>query len=223
MGAWTLTALMWNSTVMKTFFLRVISLVLLHLLVFTFGAASVSAYNYTGYKWSGTSTSYYINNAFAASFITGMNAADATWDAAGSRFRFTYVTTGSRNPNTLDLSTYTKDTYNDIGYYNDGAGDIAYTACHVSGTTITECDITLNIYYGFTTVGAAGKYDLQSIVTHEFGHFLFLDHVTSSRSPSYCRTTSLATMCKYPYSTGDTYWRSLTTDDKNGIKAIYGT
>ena len=30
-------------------------------------------------------------------------------------------------------------------------------------------------------------------------------------------------MCEYPYSVGDTYFRSLTSDDKNGIKAIYGT
>jgi len=27
----------------------------------------------------------------------------------------------------------------------------------------------------------------------------------------------------YPDSVGDTYFRSLTSDDKNGIKAIYGT
>lgn len=207
---------------MKISFPRIVSLVLLHFLVFTFGAVTVSAYSNSGYKWSGTSASYYINNAFAASFVTSMKAADATWDAAGSKFRFTYVSTASRNPNVWS-STYARDTYNDIGYYDNGSGNVATTRCKASGTTLTECDVTLNTYYGFTTVGAAGSYDLQSTLTHEFGHWLRLEHVSSPLSPSYCYTTSLATMCEYSYSVGDTYFRSLTTDDKNGIKAIYGT
>lgn len=201
---------------------KIASLLLLHSLAFYIGTTSVSAYDNSGYKWSGTSASYYINSTFASSFRTAMQAADATWDASGSRFRLSYVGTTSRNPD-VSSAYYSDDGYNDIGYANKGrTGSIAVSWGDSSGTTITERDTTFNTYYGLTTVGAAGSYDVQSMMTHEFGHWLKLDHVTSVLSPSYCYTTALATMCQYPYTVGDTYFRSLTTDDKNGIKAIYG-
>lgn len=210
---------------MKSSYTKILALVLLHLIVFLGTASIASAFNNTGYKWSGTSVSYYINSAFAASFKTAMQTADATWDAAGSKFRFSYAGTTSRNPNVWGGGSYTSDGYNDIGYYNNGySGVIATTQPWVSsGTTLGEVDLTLNTYYAFTTVGAASSWDVQSVVTHELGHWLYLGHVTDSASPSYCGTTSLATMCKYPYSVTDTYRRSLETDDKNGAKAIYGT
>jgi hypothetical protein len=196
---------------------------LLCLSVTVIRANHTSAYSASGYSWSSDTTSYYVNNVFASSFRTAFKAADATWDAAGSVFRFTYAGTTSRNPN-VNSSSYSRDGYNDIAYYNGGAtGYTAATRVSVSGTTIIEVDTTQNIYYGHTTVGAAGSYDVQDEMTHEFGHWLNLSDLTSSSSPSYCGTSSLSTMCGAAASIGDTNRRSLRTDDKNGIKAIYGT
>ena len=154
-----------------------------------------------------------------------MRTADSTWDAAGSVFRFNYAGTTSRNPNVWSAS-YTNDGYNDIGYYyNSTSTAVATTQVWATGTTIEEVDVTFNTYYGLTTVGASGSYDVQSMMTHEFGHWLrLLDYnITATGSPSYCNSSSEATMCGTPMSVGDTNMRSLRTDDKNGIKAIYGT
>lgn len=200
---------------------RIVAIVFLHLFVFVFGASSAYAYRLYGYEWSSSTVSYYINSTFASSFRTAMQTSDATWDAAGADFSFRYVSTTSANPNVFSIS-YAPDSKNSIGYYNDGlSGDIAGTWGFIeSGTTLAEIDTTFNTYYSFTTTGATGKYDVQNTMTHEFGHWLMLDDLTSSGSPSYCSSSAMSTMCGRSY-TGNTYQRSLRSDDKNGIKDIY--
>lgn len=206
---------------MKISILKASSLLLLHLVVFGLGATGASAYDLYGYQWSSSSVSYYINSTFASSFRTAMKTSDATWDAAGADFSFSYVSTTRANPNVF--VSYTDDDENSIGYYNNGpSGDMAGTWGFRSGTSLTEIDTTFNTYYSFTTTGAAGKYDVQNTMTHEFGHWLMLDDLTSDGSPSYCSSSAMSTMCGRSYP-GNTYQRSLRTDDKNGIKAIYGT
>ncbi len=209
-----------NSFEMKILHFRIP--ILVSLLVFTFGVMRVGAYSYSGIKWGGTSASYSINNAFAASFRTAMQAADAAWDAAGSVFRFNYLGTTTRNPNTF---SYSLDGHSDIGYVNQGNnGIVAQTAGGVTtpgGTTISERDTTFNIYYGLTTVGASGSYDVQNVMTHEFGHWLKLLDVSSSLSPTWCGFSFESTMCNVT-TPNETRKRSLEGDDKNGIKFIYG-
>lgn len=208
---------------MKVSFLRITALVLLHLLVFSFGTVTTFAYSTSGYSWSSSPIPYYINSAFASSFRTAMKAADATWDAAGADFSFSCGSTActtSANPN---VWSYSCDLEKSIGYYNRGdTGVLAAVNFCAVGSSLAEADTTLNTYYSFTTTGAAGKYDVQDLVTHEFGHWLWLLDLSSSGSPSYCSSSVMSTMCRYMYP-GQTYRRSLRTDDKDGIKAIYGT
>lgn len=207
---------------MKLFHFKISLLVLMHLFFFSLGASVACAYSYSGFKWGSTSASYSINSTFAASFRTAMQSSDASWDAAGSKFRFTYLGTTTRNPNTF---SYSLDAHSDIGYSNVGNNSIiAMTAGGVTtpgGTTISERDTTLNTYYGFTTVGASGSYDVQNIVTHEFGHWLKLSDLSSVLSPSWCSFSFESTMCGST-SVNETRKRSLETDDKDGIKFIYG-
>ncbi len=188
-----------------------------------FGSMKVLAYSTSIYKWSSGSVNYFINNAFAASFVSAMQSADSAWDAVGAKFKFNYNGTTSRNPNVF---SYFSDGKSDIGYFNKGNnGIIATTNGFVYGGTAIfyEHDITLNIYYGFTTIGAANKYDVQNVITHEFGHWLRLLDLYSGSGPSFCGTSFESTMCGIISSTGETRKRTLENDDKAGMIAIYGT
>ena len=206
----------------KMFCPQIMFLIVLHVGALFLGATGVWAYSYSGNRWSGTSVNYYINSSFASSVRTSMRSADATWDAAGSGspFRFYYQSTTSRNPNVWAGSC---DAHNDVGYYNNGNTGVpaaTYTDSSGSGSTIVENDTTFNTYYSWSTSGASGSFDVRSVMTHEFGHWLRLLDLWSSGSPSNCGSSSESTMCG-SIATGETRKRSLATDDKNGISFIY--
>jgi hypothetical protein len=207
---------------MKKLFSKLGLIALLHVTVFALSFGIASAYSYAGFKWAGTSANYYINSAFAPSFRTAMQAADAAWDNAGSKFRFYYQGTTSRNPN---VWSHTPDGYNDIGFHykgNTGIVVLAGVISKLNGTTIIETDTTFNTSNSFTTIGSAGMYDVQNVMTHEFGHWLKLNDLSSGWSPSWCGISSWeATMCSVIYP-NETNKRSLEGDDKAGIKFIHG-
>lgn len=203
---------------------KIVFFFLVHIVAFAAGSIAVFAYSNSGYKWSGPAANYYINNTFAASFKTAMQSADATWDNAGSKFRFNYKGTTVRNPNVWAINY---DSYNDIGFFahgNIGVVAIAGTTSNASspGKIISETDTTINTSVNYTTVGAANSYDVRNVMTHEFGHWLKLSDLSSGWSPSWCGWGGESTMCGVIYY-NETNKRSLESDDKNGIKAIYGT
>jgi predicted Zn-dependent protease len=61
----------------------------------------------------------------------------------------------------------------------------------------------------------ANQIDLESAASHEFGHALGLNHTQST----YCLSPR-STMCS-TMSSGSTEFRSLETDDINGLVSIY--
>jgi hypothetical protein len=75
---------------------------------------------------------------------------------------------------------------------------------------ILDADVEINSYKNDLTTDGSGGPDLQSIVTHEAGHFLGLAH----------SIVSTATM-NAAYQPGDTSFRSLDPDDIKGICAVY--
>ncbi|WP_048138926.1 matrixin family metalloprotease [Methanosarcina horonobensis] len=72
------------------------------------------------------------------------------------------------------------------------------------------CYLRFNSDYSWSTSGESGKYDVQNIDTHEFGHWLSLGDTSNTE----------ATMYKYA-NLGETKKRSLTSDDIAGIRSIY--
>ncbi len=198
--------------------------ILLQLTIFSLRSNVALAYVYAGYKWSQTSANYYINGVFAPSFRTAMHAADYTWNNAGSAFQFHYQGTTNRNPN---VWAFAPDGYNDIGFYKKGNIGVVTVLASVrnetNGKAIVETDTTFNTSNNFTTDGELGKYDVQNVMTHEFGHWLKLEDLTGWGAPSWCEIWEFeSTMCDH-IEPNETRKRSLENDDKEGIKSIYGT
>jgi hypothetical protein len=98
--------------------------------------------------------------------------------------------------------------------YPDVATTLALTTVTFSKKTgeIYDVDMEINSTQPLTTEETVmfGMYDLQSIITHEAGHFLGLAH---SQDPD-------ATMWA-SYSMGDDSFRTLSADDAAGICAVY--
>jgi len=171
-------------------------------------------YSYVGFCWPhppAPVVKYRINENCADCTGEGaaVQAAAATWNAARAAFSFSYA-------GTTTATTYSKNSVNEILWRNFGSGDvIALTYIWGSGSTITECDMEFNDYYTFSTAATPpfGRYDVQSVALHEFGHFLCLDDL-------YNAADSAKVM--YGYGSPGTTKRALHADDIAGIQYIYG-
>lgn len=80
------------------------------------------------------------------------------------------------------------------------------------GSPLYDADTKLNSYYPLVTATPTStQYDGQSVITHELGHWLELNH----------SSVSYATMSP-GLPAGSTWMRTLATDDISGIRALYG-
>ena len=111
-----------------------------------------------------------------------------------------------------DLHTVMWDMDNESGFFGAGSGLVAITPVDFNPTTgqIIDADILFNGTKQFSTDGNSGKFDIQSIATHEVGHFIGLDH----------SAVIGATMNPFA-NTGDTRLRSLEPDDVAAAASIY--
>lgn len=72
------------------------------------------------------------------------------------------------------------------------------------------CTVTFNKNLVWSTSGESGKFDVQNIATHEFGHWLCLGHSSDTEATMYKNAAA-----------GETKRRTLNTDDIQGIRSIY--
>lgn len=142
-------------------------------------------------------------------------------DLPGSTIAFTEDTTPSQKARTdvdsTDIHLMIFDENNNTGWFPNGSGIIAitptafFTAPASVAGNIGDSDIIFNGRdVTFSTTGAVGTIDLQSVATHEAGHFLGLDH----------EVLQGATM--YPFlATQQFNQRTPTSDDAAGAEFIY--
>jgi len=173
-------------------------------------------YKLLGFYWH-TTAKYWINPSNKYGFstdavVSAITASAYTWDSQTSKEVFSYqgIVSGKNAPKP---GVY--DGYNVIGWGNYRSGVIAVTYIWYIGDTIVETDTKLNSLYQWSLTGEANKFDVQNIMTHEFGHWCGLDDLYSDAD--YWLTM-------YGYANyGETYKRTLGIGDINGLLAVYGS
>ncbi len=180
---------------------------------------SSQAYTLSGYWWPQHTTSWAYNPAGKPGYLSGdataISGAAAAWNnAGGADWRFSggggsSVGTGACH-NSLDG-------LNTVGWYPQSTSNVLAVTCawyQQDGTpgTAVEFDMEIDPDWTWTTSTSGVQIDLQSVVAHEFGHALGLDH-TSTNCPG-------SLMCP-SYSPG-TILRTPQADDINGLIALYG-
>jgi hypothetical protein len=172
-----------------------------------------SGYVYNGQKWFGTSPNVsYKVNATADRNTAVQNAAN-TWSNAGANFAFSYGGTHSRS------GCESFNEVNEVMWYdleacqNYEEGEIARAVWwyYMSTGEIVEADMIFNTHFAWSTATPTpeGQYDVETVALHEFGHWLSLGHSSVYDSIMWWQYKGTQ--------------RTLATDDKNGIKYIYGS
>jgi hypothetical protein len=111
-----------------------------------------------------------------------------------------------------DLHLVLFDESNSSGYFPSGSATVAITPVWFQGNgRIVDADILFNgSNFQFTTSGVPGRFDVQDVAVHEFGHLLGFDH-----SP-------VVGSSLFPYVTpGLVLHRSVASDDWMATRARY--
>lgn len=114
-------------------------------------------------------------------------------------------------------------------YYGGSTTTLAAATTVMRGSELTDCDIVLN---GNASVSMAYnpasnlQADLRSILTHEIGHCLGLDHPIemgsyTSSNPEVNKSSMRQTNALSPADPSDTTRRVISQDDRDGIECIY--
>lgn len=142
----------------------------------------------------------------SASMQTAMN----TWgNVSGATFQFS--NTGSTALSGAIYNGTNVCSFGNLG--TDGAVARNTKTFYTASGQLLDSDIVFNTYYSWSTTGAAGKYDVQNVATHELGHSLSLEDLYGSADVE-------KTMYGYG-ATGETKKRSLAADDASGITHLY--
>lgn len=182
-------------------------------------------------KWKRTPVRWFArdvaaNGVSASAMQTTVARAFATWDGVPTASISTaFVGFTSASP-------FADDGLSVIGFQNEPnedrvLGSTGFTIDILSGE-IVESDIFLNSAFLWSTADAGdpSRYDLESVVLHEIGHFLGLGHSalgeTQLLGPDSRRVlASGAVMFPISFGRGNTLDRKLQPDDIAGISAVY--
>ncbi len=182
-------------------------------------ASPALAYNPSEARWNPATLPipYKVNVASIPAEVSGgglaaLNAGLATWAAP------TCTNWRSTNAGSTNRSAQSNDGENTFVFINSNwpseLGDVdvvlgVTTPLWNVGAYVIDADIQYNnVGFTWSTTGGGNTTDLQSIATHEEGHFLGLDHTGSNGA------------VMYPTYAGGLV-RNLSQDDINGVCAVY--
>lgn len=163
---------------------------------FVLVTSSARAWTYLGVKWNPATTAVQVDISWPSAWITPLANSMSTWNSASSPFSYTVGSSGHRAYAQARGTGYPMGETYISGY----------------GGYITDADFVLNTSYSWSTTTPANPtpWDVQSVATHELGHFLGLGHSTSATATMY----SIGVI-------GTISMRSLESDDLSGINNIY--
>ena len=161
----------------------------------------------------------------ASEFREAVGRAFATWEAVPtSSIRFAQTGVSDREPSDNDGVTLLA--FASRPELDRTLGATSYTVDVVSGTLL-EADVFFNAAFPWSVApgGQAGRFDLESIATHEIGHLLGLGHSALGETEmvgSGRRVLSAgAVMFPIAFSPGNIDGRRVQPDDIAGVSDIY--
>lgn len=165
----------------------------------TAAAADAGCYLLLGPKWVDSQATYKFSSTIPASWQTALTNSATTWNGGGTIFAFK---ADAASANELVLGAVS------------GAGTLASTRVEYdSAMRLRRFTMTFSNAVSWTATGEAGKYDVQSVATHELGHALGLNHPGAAG----CSEQTM-------WATGaasETKKRTLENGDKAGLGALY--
>lgn len=177
-----------------------------------------AAYVTSGFKWASGQAAWSYNGSGAPAGVAGtalqaLQAAAAAWGQTGASFHFMGGGATVASPGACGGGG--TDGQNTLGWASQGSGSVLAVTCSWYGgsagggfAAASEFDMAIDPKWTWTT-GSPINVDLQSVITHEFGHALGLNHSGDSSAVMYF---------SYPAGTNR---RMLTGDDTAGEQAIY--
>ena len=173
-------------------------------------------FGYGSSRWSGSSPniSYRVNEGGVAGRSAAIQAGATSWTNAGSKFKFSY---GGTHTQTVKSA----NGVNEILWMSLPAGVLGQATTWSASGVITECDFAFATAFTWSFAAAcpSGQYDIQSIGTHEMGHWLSLNDLYGDY-PGFTQDTAKV---MFGRSGPGTIKRTLHAHDKLGIQWIYGS
>lgn len=165
-----------------------------------------------------------INNISEDEILKTINASLKAWeDVAQISFEQSWTDDNSisslgKSGDGINLITIAQTTDNLILFSGDASENAARTRVFFNRQgNITEADIVLNPYARFSTDGSTDTFDLESVLIHEIGHLLGLEHSTISSATMFEQQGKNGV-----YNLNSFSPRTLSEDDISGIRSIYG-
>ena len=186
-------------------------------------------YILTGFKWTAGLAGWAYNSAgepagVAGSALPAISAAAQTWNTTGANFKF--IGGVSTTANTGACGGGGTDGHNTIGWSAQTGNVLAVTCSWYGGTPVggfsaaSEFDMQISPTWQWTTSTSGVQVDLQSVVTHELGHALGLQHPDNGHGITVNPGPHPEDVMYSTYTAGSIK-RSLSADDLAGELAIY--